>query len=85
MVRDYLPGGSDSTRENGFKLTEQVYIEYQEEILHCGGGNALEQDLQRRYRCPIPGGVKGQFGWGFEHPGVIKGVLIDRKLELGDL
>jgi len=25
--------------------------------------------------CPLPGSVQGQVGWGFEHPGLVEGVL----------
>lgn len=32
------------------------------EILHCGGGEPMEQVGQRSYGFPIPGGVQGQAG-----------------------
>ena len=45
-----------------------------EEVLHCEGGEALEQVAQRSGGCPIPGSVQGQVGWGFEQPGLVEGV-----------
>ena len=37
-------------------------------------------------RCPIPGGIQGQAGWGFEQPGLEGGVpAYSRGLELDDL
>ena len=50
------------------------------------GGVAREQVAQRSCRCPIPGGVQGQAGWGFEQPGLVGGVPAHaRGLELGGL
>ena len=34
----------------------------------------MEQVIQRNSGCPIPGSVQGQFGWGFEQPGLVEGV-----------
>jgi len=35
---------------------------------------------------PLPGGIQGQAGWGFEQPGLVGGVpACSRELELGDL
>jgi len=31
----------------------------------------LEQAAQRGCGCPIPGGVKGQLGWGSGQPGLV--------------
>ena len=45
-----------------------------EEVLHCEGGEALEQVAQRGCGCPIPGRVQGQVGWVFEQPGLVEGV-----------
>ena len=45
-----------------------------EEVLHCEGGEALEQVAQRDCGSPIPGSVQGQAGWGFEQPGLAEGV-----------
>jgi len=43
-------------------------------ILYCESGEALAQVAQRSCGCPLPGSVQGQFGWGFEHPGLVEGV-----------
>ena len=45
-----------------------------EEVLHCEGGETLEQVAQRRDGCPIPGSVQGQVGWGFVQAGLVEGV-----------
>jgi len=31
----------------------------------------LEQAAQRSCRCPIPGGVQGQAGWGLGQPDLV--------------
>uniref|UniRef100_A0A8C0BVW1 Pyruvate dehydrogenase complex component X n=1 Tax=Buteo japonicus TaxID=224669 RepID=A0A8C0BVW1_9AVES len=41
-----------------------------EDVLHCEGGEALEEVAQRGCGCPIPGSVQGQVGWGLEQPGL---------------
>ena len=38
------------------------------------GGEALEQVAQRSCGCPLPSSAEGQVGWGFEQPGLVKGV-----------
>ena len=45
-----------------------------EEVLHCEGGEALEQVAQRSCGCPLPGSVQGQVGWGFEQPDLVADV-----------
>lgn len=30
----------------------------------------LAQVVQRGDRCPVPGNIRGQLGWGPEHPGL---------------
>jgi len=35
----------------------------------------LLSDAQRGCGCPLPEGVQGQAGWGFEPPGLEGGVL----------
>lgn len=47
-----------------------VQINYQTEVLYCGGGQALKQDAQRS-GCPIPGSVKGQIRGSSEQPDVV--------------
>jgi len=44
------------------------------EILCSERGEALEQVAQRSCGCLIFGIVQGQVGWGFEPPGLVKGV-----------
>ena len=66
--------------------TIQIQIRYQAEILYCEGGETLEQVAQRGCGCPLPGGLQGQPGWGFEQPGLEGGVpAYSRGLELRDL
>ena len=43
-------------------------------IFYHEGGETLEQVAQRSCRCPIPGSVQGQIGWGFEEPDLVKDV-----------
>jgi len=38
------------------------------------GDEALAQVSQRSCGCPLPGSVQGEFGRGFEHPGLVEGV-----------
>ena len=35
----------------------------------------LEWAAQRGSRCPVPGGVQGQVGWGPGQPGLVNGVV----------
>jgi len=52
---------SDRTRRHSFKLNKGGFIlRYKKEILHYGGGEALEQVAQRSCGCPLPGSVQGQ-------------------------
>jgi len=41
------------------------------EVLYYESAEVLEQAAQRGCECPIPGGVKGQVGWGSGQPGLI--------------
>ena len=46
----------------------------------------MEQVAQQGCGCPLPDGVQGQAGWGFEQPGLAGGVpAYSRVLERGDL
>ena len=38
------------------------------------GGETLEQVAQRGSRCPVPGNIQGQAGWGPEQPGLVEDV-----------
>jgi len=39
----------------------------------------LEQVVQGDGRCPIPGSVQGQAGWGSEQPDLVEGVPAHRR------
>jgi len=58
------------TRGNGFKLRGEIYIRYKKEILYYEGGEAVP----RSCGCPLPGSVQGHAEWGFDQPGLMKGV-----------
>ena len=53
--------------------------------LYCQGGKTLEQVAQLGCGCPLPEGVQGQAGWGFEQPGLEGSVPVAGELELNDL
>ena len=38
------------------------------------GGETLERVAQRGGRCPIPGNLQGQAGWGSEQPDLVEDV-----------
>lgn len=42
---------------------------------YCEGGEALESVAKRNCACAIPRSVQGQVRWGFEQPGLVRGVL----------
>jgi len=44
-----------------------IQIGYKEKAFHSKDGEVLVQDAQRHGRCPVPGDIKGQAGWGCEH------------------
>ncbi|GAB0186461.1 hypothetical protein GRJ2_001111400 [Grus japonensis] len=65
------------------RLCGDLMAVYQEEILYCEGGEALEQVAQRSY-----GSVQGPGGWGFGQPGplnLIMSLPMAGGLELDDL
>ena len=47
---------------------------HKEEVLHCEGGETLEQVAQRSCGCPLPGSVQGHVGWGFKQPDLVEGI-----------
>ena len=50
------------------------------------GGETLEQVAQRGGRCPIPGKIQGQVGWGSEQPDLVEDVPAHcRGVRLDDL
>jgi len=44
------------------------------EGLHVGNNKIMEQSAQRGGRCPIPGNIQGQVGWGSEQPDLLEDV-----------
>ena len=40
------------------------------------GGETLAQVAQKGGRCPIPGNIQGQVGWGSEQPGLVEDVPV---------
>jgi len=56
---------------------------YKEEIFYHEGGETLAHVVQRGCRCPIPGNIQGQVGWGFEQPDLVEDVQAGG-LELDD-
>jgi len=58
-------------RGNGCKLEEDRFrLNIRKEILHCEGGEMLEQVAQRGCECLLHGCIQGQAGWGCEQPGL---------------
>ena len=58
-------------------------------VLHRQSGEVLAQAAQRGCGYPIPGGVRGQGGWGPGQPGVVPDLEVGvpacgRRLELDD-
>lgn len=49
-------------------LGHSMILQYQEGILCCEGGEALEQVSQRGSGCLVPGSVQDKVGWGSEKP-----------------
>ena len=64
----------------------QIEIRCKEEVLHCEGGEALEQVAQEGCGCSIPGSVQSQVGWSLQQPDLVGGVpAVAGGLELDDL
>ena len=57
----------------------QVQTRYKEDIFYNEGGETLEHFAQRGGRCPNPGNVQGQLGWGSEQFDVVKDVPAHRR------
>ena len=47
---------------------------YREDIFYKEGDETLAQVAQRGGRCPIPGSIQGQVGWGSEQPDLVEDV-----------
>jgi len=41
-------------------------------FFHNEGSETLEQVAQRVGRCPIPGNIQSQVGWGSEQPDLVE-------------
>ena len=54
----------------------EIYTGYKEKNFYVEGGEALAQVSQRGSRCPIPGHIPGQVGWGSEKPDLLKMFLL---------
>jgi len=64
-----------SSRSNGFKLGEGRFrLDIRNLLFYLEGDETLAQVAQRGGRCPIPGRVQGQVGWGSEQPGLVEDV-----------
>jgi len=46
------------------------------EVLYQESGEVLGQAAQRACGCSVPGGVKGQAGWGPGQPGLVLDVEV---------
>jgi len=65
----------DRTRRNGFKQREGRFtLDKRENFFYAEGGETLAQVAQRGGRCPIPGHIQGQVGWGSEQPDLVEDV-----------
>ena len=53
---------SDTNNKTGIKTG------YKEETVYAEGGEILALVAQRGGRCPMPGNVQGQVGWGSDQP-----------------
>ena len=47
---------------------------YEEDIFYNKGGETLAQIAQRGGRCPIPGNIQIQVGWGSVQPDLVEDV-----------
>ena len=50
------------------KLDSKEQFRYKEDIFYSEGGETLAQVAWGGGRCPIPGNIQGQVGWGAEQP-----------------
>ena len=56
-------------RGNSFELKEGRFrLDIRMKSFYDRGGETPEQVAQRGGRCPVPGNIQGQAGWGSEQP-----------------
>ena len=62
---------------NGFKLKESTFrLGIRKEFFTMLVSEALDQVVQRGGRCPTPGNIQGQVGWGSEQPDLFEDVPV---------
>jgi len=65
----------NGTKDNGFKLKEGRFrLAIRKKFITMRVVKPLAQVAQRGGRCPIPGNIQGQVGWGSEQPGLVEDV-----------
>jgi len=68
-------------KENGFKVKEERFrLNIRKSFFfYSKSGETLEQVTQKGGGCPIPGDIRGQDGWGSEHPDLAVDVPVHRR------
>ena len=56
-------------------MPEEAQVGYYEKFLLRKSGEAVAQAVQGGCRCPIPGGIQGQVGWGPVQPDLVSDSL----------
>jgi len=58
----------------GFLKADRFSLHIRKKVFCNEGGETLAQVAQRGRRCPIPGNIQGQVGWGSKHPDPVEDV-----------